>query len=352
MMVVGVGALGRHHARILAGMNDVDLVAVADPRPDIGQSVAASCATRWAANYADCLGEVDAVSIVVPTAAHQDVALKCLERGLDVLVEKPLAARTKEGRQIVDAADERSAVLQVGHIERFNPAFIELQKSCHAPRYIRAERLSPYAFRSMDIGAVHDLMIHDIDLALALAGSSVTRIEAFGVSLVGGREDAVQARLVFRNGCIADLVANRVSPQTRRTIQVWSESGWCHADLASRTVQRIRPTGELIGGTLPYDLAMANPSDIPTLKSEMFTRFFAVDEQTFEARDQLTDELAHFVDCVRRRQRPIVSGDEGLQALEVADAVLTCVEHHQWDGHAAGRAGIELFTSAPRRAAA
>ncbi len=352
MMVVGVGALGKHHARILSGMQGVELVAVADPRPEFGQSVADSCRTRWVSDYSECLNDVDAASIVVPTAAHHDVALKCLEHGIDVLIEKPLAGQTAEGRRIVEAANARDAILQVGHIERFNPAFLNLQKSCHSPRYIRAERLSPYAFRSMDIGAVHDLMIHDIDLVLALAESLVDRIEAFGLSLVGGREDAVQARIVFRNGCIADLIANRVSPQTKRVLQVWSERGWCHADLATRSVQEISPSTELLGGALPYEMAMANPGDIATLKADMFTRFFTINEQMADARDQLTDELSHFVDCVRHRSRPVVSGIEGLRALEVADAVLNCVQQHQWDGQAADRVGPNVLTTPPRRAAA
>jgi predicted dehydrogenase len=204
----------------------------------------------------------------------------------------------------------------------------------------------------MDIGAVHDLMIHDIDLVLTLVDSPVDRIEAFGLSLVGGHEDAVQARITFQNGCIADLTANRVSPQTKRELQVWSEAGWSHADLSSRTVQQIRPSAELLGGSLPYVIAQTTPAEIPALKNEMFTRFFSTLEQTPEARDQLTDELSHFVDCVRQRSRPIVSGAEALAALDVADAIVRCVEQHQWDGHARGRVGPHVFVPAARRAAA
>ncbi len=352
MMVVGVGALGRHHARILAAMSEVELVAVADPRQDIGESVAQACQSRWVSDYRECLSEIDAASIVVPTGGHRDVALTCLAQGVDVLIEKPLASTVADGQTIVNAAHQRGAVLQVGHIERFNPAFVELQKECRSPKYIRAERLSPYAFRSMDIGAVHDLMIHDIDLVLALTRSPVDRIEAFGVSLVGGREDAVQARLAFRNGCIADLVANRVSPQTTRTLQTWSESGWCQTDLASRKVTRIHPSTELLEGSLPFELAQAPSADIAALKSEVFTRFFEVNEQSADARDQLTDELDHFVDCVRDRTRPLVSGVEAQAALEVADAILECVHAHEWDGTSAGRVGPHLFEMPAYRAAA
>lgn len=352
MMVVGVGALGRHHARILAAMPGVELVAVADPRRDVGESVAESCQSRWVSDYRQCLSEIDAASIVVPTGGHKEAALNCLSQGIDVLIEKPLASTVIDGQAIVDEAHQRRAVLQVGHIERFNPAFMELQKECRSPKYIRAERLSPYAFRSMDIGAVHDLMIHDIELVLALAMSPVDRVEAFGLSLVGGREDAVQARLSFRNGCIADLVANRVSPKTTRTLQTWSESGWCHADLATRKLTRIQPSAELLGGSLPFELAQSPSADIAALKSEMFTRFFEVHEQSADARDQLTDELEHFVDCVRRRTRPLVSGVEAQAAIEVADAILECVHEHEWDGNSTGRIGPHLLSSPARRAAA
>lgn len=352
MMVVGVGALGRHHARILASLSDVDLVAVADPRPDVGQAVAESYRTKWVADYRECLNEVDAVSIVVPTAGHREVALECLGEGLDVLIEKPLAPSIADGQAIVSAARRQSAVLQVGHIERFNPAFIELQRECRFPKYIRAERLSPYAFRSMDIGAVHDLMIHDIDLVIALANSTVDRVEAFGMSLVGGHEDAVQARLVFRNGCIADLVANRVSPSTSRMCQVWSESGWCQADLATRKVRRVQPAADLLNGCLPFELAQAPGADIAALKADMFTRFFEVDEQTAAECDQLTCELQHFTSCIRQRKQPLVSGTEALAALEVADTIVECVRTHEWDGHSAGRIGPHLLKHAAHRFAA
>lgn len=352
MMVIGVGALGKHHARILSEMPGVRLVAVADPRRDVGEVVATNCGAGWVPDYTKCLDHVDAVSIVVPTAGHHDVAIKCLEHGVDALIEKPLAATIAEGRRIVEAASRRDAVLQVGHIERFNPAFIELQRGCREPRYIRAERLSPYAFRSMDIGAVHDLMIHDIDLVLALVDSPVDRIEAFGASLVGGFEDAVHARITFHNGCIADLVANRVSPRTMRELQVWTEAGWSHADLSSRAVQHIRPTAELLGGALPYVIAQTTPAEIPVLKNEMFARFFSVEDQTPESRDQLTDELSHFIDCVGRRSRPLVSGTEALAALDVADAIVRCVQQHQWDGHAAGRIGPWAALPTVHRAAA
>src|SRR5262245_44022029 len=205
LAVIGVGALGRHHARILSKMDGVKLVAVADPRPQQAQAVAESCGCDWTTDYRTLFGRIDAASIVVPTSLHRTVAAELLQRTIPVLVEKPLAPTVEDGQILVRLAAEHRVPLQVGHIERFNPAFQQLASACGSPRYIRAERFSPYAFRSMDIGAVLDLMIHDIDLTLSLVRSPLVDIQAFGLCLVGGHEDCVQARLTFANGCIADL---------------------------------------------------------------------------------------------------------------------------------------------------
>ncbi|MBW3540497.1 MAG: Gfo/Idh/MocA family oxidoreductase [Planctomycetes bacterium] len=216
--VVGVGALGRHHARILAGLEGVELVAVADSREDVGRRVAADCGTRWVSDYRELIGEIDACSIAVPTRAHFAVAAEFLRRGVPAMVEKPLAADLEEAQWLVRLAEGTGSVLQVGHVERFNPAFETAAALCGTPKYIRAERVSPYAFRSTDIGAVHDLMIHDLDLILSLVESPLERVEAFGISVLGGHEDCAQARLVFADGCIADVTANRVCPSAKRTM--------------------------------------------------------------------------------------------------------------------------------------
>ncbi|RLS54768.1 MAG: gfo/Idh/MocA family oxidoreductase [Planctomycetota bacterium] len=328
--VVGVGALGRHHARILGSFPDVELVAVAEPNEAQGRSVAEATGCEWVADYQSLLGRVDAASIVVPTFLHQPVAVAFLERGIPVLVEKPIASSLAAGQAIVDAAAASRVAVQVGHIERFNPAFRALAERVQAPRYIRAERYSNYAFRSMDIGVVHDLMIHDIELTQYLVQSEVISVEAFGVSLVGGHEDAVQARVRFENGCLADLSANRVCPTATRTMQVWSARGCVTADLHTRTVTTYGPRADLRHGPLPYDLGRQPGADINQLKAEMFTRFIPMETPTLESADALTMELRSFIESVRNGTMPEVDGVAGLKAIQVADAILKSVATHSW----------------------
>jgi predicted dehydrogenase len=337
--VVGVGALGRHHARIAAGLSGVRLVAVVDPHEEQGRNVAEPLGVPWLSDYRELIGQVDAVSIAVPTRLHRPVAVDLLAAGVATLVEKPLAATRDDGLAIVAAAEQHGVLLQVGHIERFNPAFVETASRVDSPRYIRCERLSPYAFRSMDIGAIHDLMIHDLDLVLTLAKSRVTRVEAFGVCLLGGHEDAVQARLTFANGCVADLVANRVHPQFRRHLQVWSAGGCVDADLHRRQVCHYRPSARLLAGELPSELAQKPGVDVATLKAELFGQFIVAETPELAECDQLTAEIQSFVEAVRRRESPVVDGRAALAALDVAEQIRSCVMEHRWSGTAHGPVG-------------
>lgn len=337
--VVGVGALGRHHARILSQQPDVELVAVSDPNPTQGQSVAESCGCEWTGDYRTLLQQVDAVSIVVPTSLHRSIAEEFLCRSIPVLVEKPLTANVEDGAVLVRLAREHNVPLQVGHIERFNPAFQAAADRIRQPKYIRCERVSPYAFRSMDIGAVHDLMIHDIELTLSLVGEMPVKVDAFGVSLVGGQEDCVQARLVFPGGCIADIVANRVAPKFVRTMQCWSETGCVNVDMSARTVTSFTPGEALLRGELPFELAVQRKEDIATLKSEIFTRFIETDTFNGSDEDALTAELRSFLDCIRTGRPPVVSGQQGLAALKVAAKILESVANHAWDGASSTRFG-------------
>lgn len=337
--VVGTGALGRHHARILSAFEGVTLVAVAEINAASGQTVARNCGTEWVADHRELLDQVDAAVIAVPTFAHLDVASDFLERSIPLLVEKPVAADAVQARQMVELADQKSALLQVGHVERFNPALTAAWPLVGEPKYIRAERFSPYAFRSTDISVVHDVMIHDLDLVLAMVDSPVLRVAAFGVSLMGGHVDCVQTRLTFSNGCIADLTANRVSPAQRRHMQVWSASGCTDIDFASREVVHYAVSDALKYGTPPLERARQPGADIEQLKAEVFGTFIKVHKPLIAVRDSLTEELLAFVSCVRSGARPLVDGHEALRAMLVAEDILACVASHQWDGHAAGAIG-------------
>ena len=203
--VVGVGHLGQHHARILAAMPGVELVAVADSRAEQAQAVAAQCGTTSLGDYRAMVDLVDAVTIAVPTVLHREVAGPFLSRGIATLVEKPMAASAAESERLVEDARAGGAVLQVGHIERFNPALCALEQMPIRPKFINAERLSTYTFRSTDIGVVLDLMIHDLDLMLSLIDSPVRSVAAVGVSLFGDHEDVANARIEFEDGSVANL---------------------------------------------------------------------------------------------------------------------------------------------------
>ena len=330
LMVVGVGALGRHHARILSGLENVTLAAVADPREEIGQSIARQFETRWVADFRDAIDDVDAASIVVPTSLHVPVAREFLTRGIPVLVEKPLAGTDDDARLLTQLAIDHDCVLQVGHVERFNPAYIAAKERIGQPRLIRTERFSPFPFRSMDIGVVHDLLIHDIDLVLDLVKSEVVDVQAFGVSAMSHFEDVVNARLTFANGCIADLTANRINPTACRRMQMWSNSGRVDVDLQSRVVEHFSPSNELRSDASPVELACQPGADIEQLKSEVFGRFIELQTPDISADDALTAELSEFTDCVRTGSRPSCSGFEALDALEVAEQIREKMTCAQW----------------------
>lgn len=337
--VVGVGALGRHHARILSQMEGVELVAVAETNATQGKTIAEQCRCAWVSDYRELFDKIEAASIVVPTFAHLAVASEFLKRGLPLMLEKPLAATVEQAEELVELADKHNTILQVGHIERFNPVTQAAWKQAGTPKYIRSERFSPYAFRSTDIGVVHDVMIHDIDLVLDLVQSDVTSVEAFGVSLLGDHEDSVNARLRFANGCIADLVANRVNPTFRRAMEIWSAAGCLKVDFTTRELVGYRPTETLLYGMSPLEKSRQPGADIEQLKKQIFGTYIKEERETIAQQDALTAELAHFVDCVKTNSRPSCSGEEGLAAMRVAGRILECVAGHQWEGHAKGATG-------------
>lgn len=326
LAVIGVGALGRHHARILSGLPDVELIAVVDSNAQQGRQIAESVGARWVSDHRTLVDEVDAVTIAVPTAFHHRVATDFLENGIPTLVEKPLAADLSEAVSLVKSAERTGAILQVGHVERFNPAFQAVERLCDQPRYIRAERFSPFSFRSTDIGVIHDMMIHDLDLVMALVKSPVTRVEAFGVTLMGEHEDSVQARLTFENGCVADLSASRIHPTSRRATTIWTKSRCLNVDYSSREVTSYSPSARLLYGMSPVERARQPGADIERLKQEVFGSLIEVHQDTASSQDALTAELQEFVDCVRNQAAPTVSGAVAIQSLTIAERLLGIVQ--------------------------
>jgi predicted dehydrogenase len=331
--VVGVGHLGQHHARILAEHPGVELVGVADADPRRAADVAERCATTALPDYRQLLDAVDAVTIAVPTVLHREVAGAFLARGIATLVEKPIAAGLAEAEQLVNLARARGAVLQVGHIERFNPALHALEPMAIRPKYIAAERLSTYTFRSTDIGVVLDLMIHDIDLLLSMIAAPVRSVAAVGLSLFGEREDVANARIEFDDGSVANLTASRASYASVRKMRIWGAEGYASLDFAARQATLVRPSEQLRHGRL--DLDGVDLSQPAAIKDHLFGKILRVDKVACDSADQLSLELADFVAAARREAPPRVGGEDALRAMRLADQVLRSLEGHRWDGEAA-----------------
>jgi predicted dehydrogenase len=337
LAVVGVGHLGKEHARILAGMPEVELVGVADVNPDQAQAVANRYNTRAFNDYWPLLNLVDAAVIVVPTLHHHAIAAEFLRRSIHLLVEKPLTANLEQADNLVQLAAANNARLQVGHIERFNPAFEELQSRPLQPRFIACERMGPFSGRSTDIGVVLDLMIHDLDLLLTLVKAPVKEVEALGVSIFGGHEDVANARLTFANGCVATVTASRASPRPLRRMRVWAPEGFVGLDFSKRHLTLVQPSEELRTGNL--NLRHPDSGALGVLKEQLFGRYLQVLDLDRQDGDQLTKELQHFLYCVRIGCQPRVSGEDGRDAIALAGRILESIRNHCWNGVAGGPMG-------------
>lgn len=338
--VIGVGHLGKEHARILSSMPDVHLVAVIDPNRAQAEGVATRCNTQAVSDYRSVLGSIRGAVIATPTCFHHAVARDLLQHGVGLLVEKPLASSAEQARDLVAIAEARRAVLQVGHIERFNPAFEELVSRPLSPRYLVCERYSGFSGRSTDVGVVLDLMIHDLDLVLSLVRSPVASVEAMGVAVLGGNEDMVQARVRFTNGCIADLSASRVHPEPLRRMRLWGAEGYAGVDFAKRTLSLMQPGEHLRQGRI--DSRRLDPATATRLKTELFGQHVHTKEIECgdrHERDQLTRELDDFVGCLREGTQPRVGGEAGAAALDLAAQILQSVQAHPWEGNVHGVMG-------------
>jgi predicted dehydrogenase len=296
--VVGVGYLGKFHAEKYADSEKATLVAVVDIDRNKAESVASQLGVEAFSDYRELLGRVRCVSIAVPTRAHYQVASDFLNTGVDVLVEKPIAADIHQGRELVDLASAKRRILQVGHLERFNPAIRRLENVIQQPRFVECHRLAPFVERGTDVDVVLDLMIHDIDVIASLVHSTVDRVEAVGVAVLTDKPDIANARITFSNGCIANVTASRVSVKRERKIRFFQPDAYLSIDYDQRRAQIFHKPAPGGGWT-----------DIRAETIEI------------KETDALADEIDSFVDCVRTRSLPLVSGAEGLRALEIASMI-------------------------------
>ncbi len=321
--VIGTGGFGRHHVRILAGMEGVDLVGICDLDQERVRALAEEYGVVPFTSVDDLPKELDAVVIAVPTASHLPVGAPFLRRGIAALVEKPIAATASEAESLCLAAEEGGAILAAGHVERFNPALMAALKHNIKPRFIEVRRVAPFSFRSADIGVVLDLMIHDLDICLALAGSSVARVDACGTPVLGIHEDVANARVEFKNGCVADITASRVAMKTERKIRLFCPDAYLSLDYALKSGVLYRKSPKL---TPEYVKSLAEDAQtIKDLKGLVFGNLLTVEQIQMGDHDQLEMELKDFLTAVREGTSPMVPGRDALKAVEAAGMVLTSI---------------------------
>jgi predicted dehydrogenase len=295
--VIGTGHIGRFHAHKYARLTDAQLVAAVDLDPEVAARVGAECACRAETDYRKLLGSVDAVSIAVPTTLHFEVARAFLEHGVHVLIEKPITSTVEQARILNSIAAEQGVVFQVGHLERFNAALLDLSGRELAPLFIESHRLAPFRPRATDVDVVLDLMIHDIDIVLDLVRAPISSIVASGARVLSSTIDIANARIEFESGCVCNLTASRVSAKTERKMRIFAHEAYIVVDFHNRGLRVHRlGTREAFPG-------------IPEITS---------DERRFEQHDALGDQIAAFVDAVRNGSGVRVSGSQGQQALETA----------------------------------
>ena len=288
--IVGVGSIGKNHARIYSELSDAQFSAIFDTNRATANEVAEQYRVRAAGSLEEFTDLVDVATVATPTSSHYEIGRHLISHGKSVLIEKPITETPEQAEELVRLAKQQSVVLQVGHVERFNPVLSALEKRLARPRFIEAHRLSPYPFRSLEIGVVLDLMIHDLEVILHLVRSPVRSIDAVGIPVLSQDEDIANARIRFANGCVANVTASRISPEKMRKIRVFQETAYLSLDYQNQSGEIYR----LVDGKITRD-AVEVEKDEP-----------------------LKRELSSFVECSRHGAQPIVSGSQAAAALELA----------------------------------
>lgn len=304
--VVGVGYLGRFHAQKYAQLPGSRLVAVVDANPEAAAKVAAELGVEALEDYRALAGRVDAVSLAVPTPLHHRIGCELLEQGIHLLIEKPIATTVQEARELIELARRRGCVLQVGHLERFNPAVVAAIARLQRPRFVESHRLAPFKQRGTDVSVVLDLMIHDIDLIQELVGAPIDSIDAIGASVFSGEIDIVNARIKFEGGCVANTTASRISLKQERKIRIFQDDAYLSIDMQQKILSVIRKKEAAA--------TVESPAQV------------SIEEESFDQGDALREEIASFLDAIRTRSEPVVTGEDGLRALETAMRITELVQ--------------------------
>ena len=327
--VVGAGKMGAIHAKVYSKLDGCELVGVVDTQKEQADKLAGQYNCQPFTDCEPLIGKVDAVTISVPTFHHRDLAKMFIENNVAVMIEKPLATNIEEGKEIVALAKKHNTVVAVGHSERCNPVVQAMKRLNIEPKFIEAHRISPYQFRSTDIGVVMDVMIHDIDIILSLAASGIKKVDAVGVNVIGEHEDICNARLVFDNGCIANVTASRLALKTERKVRLFSRQGYLSLDYLKKEgiVIKSAPNVDVVKWIQEhqqvddFDFSEVNWPDL-----------LHIEQLDIEDAEPLRVEQEAFLKAVaEKRARPEVTAEEGLAAMECAAKILAAVKEHKWD---------------------
>jgi predicted dehydrogenase len=322
--VIGCGRMGRLHAKVYSQMPEVKLVGVYDASAETAAAVAGEYHCLPFAHLEEVMPHVSAVTIATPTQFHAAVAEPLLARGIACLIEKPLARNADECRSIVEWSKRYKVPVQVGHIERFNPAVRALERLRIQPRFIEAIRISPLTFRSHDVGVVLDMMIHDLDVVLKIAGSPLKHVEAVGVSVTGGAEDVCNARLTFDNGCVANVTASRLALKTERRLRAFSPEAYVSLDYGKRTGVVVHKGENL--AAIQDAVARIRSGEIKDVSTLNYAELVQVEQLPIETLDPLRTQLEAFVAAVQGKSEPVVTAEDGMAAVEAAERIVAAIQ--------------------------
>lgn len=336
VLVVGVGHLGKQHARVYRGLDGAELVGVIDRDPEKGREVAGNLGVPYYPEVTpELLAGVHAASVVTPTPTHFEVASRLIAAGVSVLVEKPMTSTLEQAEELVGIAARHDVTLQVGHIERFNPVVLAALPHIRDPIFIECDRIHPFSFRSVETSVVLDLMIHDIDIVLNLVNAPVAQLDAVGTKVLSQTEDLANARITFENGCTAMFKASRVAMQKSRKMRIFSANAYISLDYIAKTGMRI----SLKEGFDPATIDFRRMATLEEAQGAfpLFAQYFNIEQLSISSEEPLRGELQAFLFAVRTRRLPVVTGEHGVQAIDIATRILRQIQTSQELFHARRR---------------
>jgi predicted dehydrogenase len=340
--VVGAGRMGKLHARVLSEMGPGCLACVVDTHLPAAEALAKQRGCQALGDVAQAVDAVDAAIIAVPTVRHLEAARPFIAAGKPVLIEKPFTNDVAAGEELLDLARRSGTSVQVGHTERFNPAVVAMQKYAIRPKFIEAHRISPFTFRSADVGVVLDMMIHDLDLVLMMVRSEVEQIHAVGVNVIGATEDICNARLIFANGCVANVTASRLAVKTERKMRIFSEEAYLSVDYGKKVGLVVKKSENLDIIQMARDMAVEDLAELA--QSVDYTKLLKVEQLVVDdSTEPLRRQAEAFRRTVEQGEAPVVSAADGLAAVRLADQIVQHIKHYAWDGKDSARTGLGVI---------